>query len=226
MSMTPATAGSSAGPPASKTAYTLQRLREDLAEGVILPGEALRQSDLAKRYGVSPTPVREALRLLEAEGAISYSPHRGATVSEMTEERVHDLYLLRASTEALATKLAAERRTPEQLEEIQDHHRRLTKLAGEDDASHEQLAAWSRELHLMIANAGSPVIASQIMNLWRMFPTRKTMWREPELVTCFLDQHDMIVDAITRGEGGEARQLMDEHLMTAAHQRIEALTAG
>ena len=220
--MSHASPSASGGPPASKTAYALERLRQEIADGVIRPGEALRQADLAKRYGISPTPVREALRLLEAEGAISYSPHRGATVSEMTEERVRDLYLLRAATEALATKLAAERRTPEQLEEIQDLHLRLTKLAGQDDVSHDQLAAWNRELHVMIATVGSPLVASMIMNLWRMIPTRTTMWKEPELADRFLDHHDALVDAITRGDGDAAHALMMEHIMSAAEERLRA----
>ena len=84
------------GPPLSKTEYVLQRLREDIASGVVVPGTSLRQSEIAARYGVSATPVREALRLLEAGGSISYAPHRGATVRELSPERVRDVYLLRA----------------------------------------------------------------------------------------------------------------------------------
>ena len=211
------------GPPASKTAYTLERLRREIADGVIRPGEALRQADLAKRYGVSPTPVREALRLLEAEGAISYSPHRGATVSELTEDRVNDLYLLRAATESLVTRLAAERRTDEQLAEIKDLHQRLSEFAEAGETSHQQLAAWNRELHLLIGTAGSPLIATQVMNLWRMFPTGTTMWKEPDLCRCFLDQHDAIVDAIAAGDGAAAEQRMAEHILTAARERLRLM---
>lgn len=208
------------GPPASKTEYALARLRQEIADGVIRPGESLRQADLAKRFGVSPTPVREALRLLEAEGTISYSPHRGATVAELTDERIRDLYLLRASTEAIATQLAAERRTDEQLEEIQEMHARLTEASRAEVTSHEQLGAWNRELHLLICSAGSALITSHVMTLWRMIPTRMTMWRDREMVGCFVDQHAGIVEAIGRGDGQEANARMTEHIMTAAASRL------
>lgn len=220
MSATEPAPGGVGGPPASKTAYVLQRLRQEIAEGIIRPGEALRQADLAKRYGVSPTPVREALRLLEAEGAISYSPHRGATVAELTDERVRDLYLLRAATEGLGTRLAAERHTAEQLDDIQGLHLRLTKVAEERASDHEQLGAWNRELHLLICSAGSSLISSHVMTLWRMFPTSTTMWQEPHLVAEFLEQHGAIIDAIARRDAEEAGELMSEHIMTAAHHRL------
>ena len=109
--MEPSAANDQIRPPVSKTAYVLDRMRDDIAKGTILPGQPLKQTDLAARYGVSPTPVREALRLLEADGSISYSPHRGATVLEMDKSRVRDLYLLRAAMESLATRLAVERLT-------------------------------------------------------------------------------------------------------------------
>lgn len=223
MSTTQPSPAGTGGPPASKTAYALERLRREIHDGVIRPGEALRQADLAKRYGISPTPVREALRLLEAEGAISYSPHRGATVSELTEQRVNDLYLLRATTEGLVARLAAERRTDEQLTEIVALHHRLRALTEDGETSHEQLAAWNRELHLLIGSAGSPLIATQVMNLWHMFPTHATMWKEPKLTSCFLDQHDTIIAAIEAQDGATAAQVMEEHILTAARERLRAM---
>lgn len=221
MSTTDRSIGDHPGPPASKTEYALARLREEIATGVIRPGEALRQADLAKRYGISPTPVREALRLLEAEGAISYAPHRGATVSEMTDQRVHDLYLLRAATEGLAARLAAERRSQEQLDELCAHHERLRERCVDPAADPQQLAAWNRELHLLICAAGSPVVSSQVMNQWKMFPNRTTtsMWDRPELTERFLAEHERIVDAINRGDGAAAEEQMAAHIMSAEQQR-------
>src|SRR5690606_13609436 len=72
----------SAGPPKSKGRYVLDRLREEIAEGVLSPGTALKQTDIAQRYGVSATPVREALRLLESEGQVAYVANRGAVVHD------------------------------------------------------------------------------------------------------------------------------------------------
>lgn len=209
-----------AGPPASKTAYALDRLRSEIANGSLRPGEALRQADLAKRFGISPTPVREALRLLEAEGTISYAPHRGATVVELEPQRVEDLYLLRAATESLATRLAVQRMKPATLAAVQDSHERLLAAGRGAAPDGSRLAAWNRELHLQIYAAGSPLVTSCAKGLWRMFPPRITMWRAPEMVGTLLDQHEAIMRAVVAGDAEGASALMSDHIMTAARYRL------
>lgn len=208
-----------AGPPASKTHYALQRLREEIANGLIRPGEAIRQSVLAKRYGISPTPVREALRLLESEGTVVYSPHRGAVVSHHDEQRMADLYAMRARSESLAAELCAERRTDEQLEDIRALQERLRTMADDPDVGHIEFAAWNRELHLRIAVVGSEAIAGQLAPLWGMFPTRRTMWAKPDLVRCFLADHDAIIDAIAAGDAVRAGATMHRHILSALDAR-------
>ena len=79
------------GPPQSRTGYVMERIKEDLVNGVIAPGELIKQTVLARRYGVSPTPVREALRVLQSDGLISYSPHKGASVRELKPVAARDL---------------------------------------------------------------------------------------------------------------------------------------
>jgi DNA-binding GntR family transcriptional regulator len=208
-----------AGPPASKTEYALRRLREEIASGTIRPGEAIRQSDLAKRYGISPTPVREALRLLESEGSVTYSPHRGATVTHHDEQRMADLYALRARSESLAAELCAERRTDEQLAELVALQERLRQLADQSEAGHIEFASWNRELHLRIATIGSEPIAGQLAPLWGMFPTRRTMWAKPDLVRCFLDDHDTIIAAIEARDARLAGATMHRHILSALDAR-------
>jgi DNA-binding GntR family transcriptional regulator len=222
MSTTDPSGGVATGPPASKTEYALQRLRAEIASGIIRPGEAVRQGELAKRYGVSPTPVREALRVLEAEGSISYAPHRGATVSEMSEEDALDLYLLRGATEGLGARLAAERRTPAQLDEIRARHEHLCARSREPDRDPQQLAAWNRELHLLICAAGSQVITSQAMNQWKMFPIQTAIWGSDEFIARYLEEHDHIIEAIADGHPDAAQEHMVAHIRTAstAHAQL------
>lgn len=123
-------------PPQSRVAYVVARLKEDLANGLIQPGEVIKQTVLAKRYGVSPTPVREALRALEADGTITYMPHRGASVREMAPDAAVDLYRMRASSEGTATEMAVERITPAGLAQIEAKHAELTeaRASGADAA--------------------------------------------------------------------------------------------
>lgn len=206
-------------PPTSKTQYTLERLREDIAAGQFRPGDALRQSELAQRYGVSPTPVREALRLLESEGTIVYSPHRGATVTFHDEQRMQDLYAFRARSESLAAELCAVRRTNEQLAEIRELQEQLRAMATDMSVSHVEMAAWNRELHHRIASVGSPAIAGQIAPLWGLFPTHRTMWKKPRLVQCFLEDHDIIISAIASRDAAVAGTEMHRHILAALEER-------
>lgn len=202
-----------AGPPLSKTEYVLQRLREDIASGFVVPGASLRQSELAARYGVSATPVREALRLLEAGGTVSYARHRGATVQELSPERVHDVYLLRAEIEGLATGLACERMTDEHLAKIEAANQALKPhhcVDGEEDP-----AVLNRRFHFGIFHAGSELIASHASSLWSLFPPRVSIWRDPEAAASLSADHDGIVEALRARNSVLAQKRAREHVLHA-----------
>jgi DNA-binding GntR family transcriptional regulator len=208
------------GPPVSKTAYVLDRMRAEIARGTILPGQPLRQTDLAARYGVSPTPVREALRLLEADGTISYSPHRGATVAEMDRSRIHDLYLLRATTERLATRLAVERMVDGSVvDRVKKLHGELKDSRGEVDAA--DLSRLNKRLHFAIYSSGSPTIVEHISSLWRLLPPTATLWVRPDVIDTFVIQHGNIIEAMADRDAGAAAAFMYEHVMTAGRFREE-----
>jgi DNA-binding GntR family transcriptional regulator len=205
-----------AGPPLSKTEYVLQRLRADIAGGVVVPGASLRQSDIAARYGVSPTPVREALRLLEAGGMISYAPHRGATVRELSPERVQDVYRLRAEIEALATAVACERMTDEDLDRVEAVHEELRTYRGTDG---ETLALLNRRLHFTIYHAGSDLIASHASSLWSLFPPEITIWADPDAARALVVDHDGIIEALRARNPRLAQDRAREHVLHAEKLR-------
>ena len=207
-----------AGPPPSKTEYVLARLREELDGGIINPGEPLHQSELAARYEVSPTPVREALRRLEAEGRVTYAPHRGATVVGLSPVELDDLYRLRATVEGLATRIAGERHRGEEFAAAQALHEQIAR--GVQTADGRQLALWNRELHFAIYHLGSGLIAAQVRSLWTFIPPEVTMWSDPEIAVEFVTQHANILGALTRGETDRAAALMSEHVLTAAQRRV------
>ncbi|MPZ60993.1 MAG: FCD domain-containing protein [Propionibacteriales bacterium] len=209
-------------PPTSKATYVIERLRQEIIQGIIRPGELLRQADLARRYGVSPTPVREALRLLEAEGTISYVPHRGASVTELNPNHVKDLYQLRAAVEGLATRLAVERMSDETLQHIRVLHERLATTREGDDP--RKLSAWNQEFHLAICQAASPVVTSHASILWRMFPTEATLWRLPYRDS-LVAQHRAVVDAMVDRDPSRAEASMAEHVLAAGAYRQRDLEA-
>jgi len=200
-------------PPQSKTAYVVDRLRGDIASGVIVPGTALRQTEIAARYGVSPTPVREALRILEAAGTIVYSPNRGATVREMDPTDADDLYHLRAEMEGFACELAVRRRGPElvpQLEELADQLERLDPARD-----HAEMYRLNRHLHFVVAGAGSPVVLQQVVGVWEAFPPALTVWGFPEIATSLNRDHRTIIAAVKASDPELARRRMQEHVLNA-----------
>ena len=211
-------ATNSAGPPLSKTEYVLERLREDIRSGEVNAGESLRQAELAERYGVSPTPVREALRLLEAEGAIHYSPHKGATVVEFSDQRIEDLYRLRAAVEGLATQLAVERIEDGVIEEVLEIHERIKDGLG--NASGQDLSHWNREMHFAIYHRGSPLVTEHVTSLWKFLVPEVTLWSDPEVAAALVDQHDQVVHAIEAHDAEKAAELMVAHVLSAADFRF------
>jgi DNA-binding GntR family transcriptional regulator len=93
-------------------------LRDEIVRGTFEPGEHLRLEDIAARFEVSTMPVREALRDLESEGLVTIYPHRGAVVTELTAEDIEDIYDIRATLEAMATRLSVPRMTEAICEEL------------------------------------------------------------------------------------------------------------
>lgn len=203
--------------PLSKSSYVAQRLRKDIQEGVLGPGQPLRQTDLAKRYGVSQTPVREALRRLEVEGSVSYSPHKGATVNDFSTSRVDDFYRLRAQMEDLATEIAVERMTVADMDLIAGLHNDIE--AGIGRAAAAALAATNRELHFAIYRAGSNLIADQLQSLWGFLTPDATVWTDHEIAVTLVSQHADIVKALEERRGGDAGRLMAQHVMWVGDHR-------
>lgn len=211
--------------PLSKTEYVLERLRHDIATGVLVPGDSLRQAEIAERYGVSATPVREALRLLEAGGLISYAPHRGATVKELSSDRIQDVYLLRAEIEGLATAVAVERMTDEDIEAViavqAELRAAMRKKGGGDLAviNGRKLAVMNRRLHFTIYKAGSETIAAHAASLWTLFPPRVTIWGDRASAKALMADHDGIIEAIVARDVALARKRAAEHIFRAASLR-------
>ena len=95
-------------PNAAKTKNVLlyEKLRQKIVKGTLKPGQRLVMAEIAKSFGASETPVREAIRRLESEGYVSFTPHAGAVVTRTDERELSEIYLIRIALEALATRLA------------------------------------------------------------------------------------------------------------------------
>jgi DNA-binding GntR family transcriptional regulator len=200
--------------------------------GEFASGSRLRQESLATEFGVSRTPVREALRKLEAAGIVQLEPRRGARVRGPSAREVREAYVVRAELEGLAASLAAERIRDEELHRLhaaQDMFNDSAKQiavwkAGAQDGSpptraHDEWIRGNDLFHLMILQAaGNHRLAAMLADLHQSFP-RDLTWivlgESSHLLEENVAQHGAVLDAIERRDADEARQLMVAHVLSA-----------
>jgi DNA-binding GntR family transcriptional regulator len=195
----------------SKSDVVAQGIRELIHAGELAPGDLLRQRDLAKRFSVSPTPVREALRKLEAEGFIATELHRGAVVVRSEDARLFENFLIRANLESLAAGLAAQKITPEDLEEITKIYDELTQLAPDDG----RRATLNRRFHFRIYEAArSPTLLALLNLLWCALDGGPRVARTREVS----DQHHYaLLQALRREDSNAAAEFTRLHIMEGAN---------
>ncbi|MEV6395862.1 GntR family transcriptional regulator [Streptomyces sp. NPDC051907] len=193
-------------------------IRDDIVSGVFARGSRLTEEQLARRYGVSRVPVREALRTLESEGFVTTRRHAGACVAEPTEQEAADLLDIRLLLEPLGAARAAQRRTDAHLKVLRGLVRlgqeRARRGQGEDLRS---LGGW---FHETLAQASqSPGLTALLTQL-----RHKIAWmyavEQPARPVESWAEHGAIVDAVARGDGERARALTALHAerAVAAHR--------
>jgi DNA-binding GntR family transcriptional regulator len=111
----------------------VEHLREFIVEGVLAPGTKLNERELCDTLGISRTPLREALKVLAAEGLIEITPNRGAAVSLMSEAEIREMFELMSGLEAFSGQLACERITPAELADIKALHYTMLACRAQND---------------------------------------------------------------------------------------------
>lgn len=205
----------------TKKEQVVEGIREAVLSGELQPGEKLEQDKLAERYSVSPTPVREALRQLEAEGILDYNPHRGVRVAEVNLRDVREIYLIRGTLESLATRLAVSYLNG-------GHIQRLEALLDEMEivivqGRLKELRKLNYEFHMLIYHAPEmPQLLHLIRNLWTKFPW-DTLNVIPGRALMSVQEHRKLIQAIKEGNARLAAQLMQEHIESGAATLAEYL---
>jgi DNA-binding GntR family transcriptional regulator len=194
----------------TKTELALQVLRERIQSGELAPGQRLQLTNLPAELGMSPTPIREALRLLQADGLVLYRPHQGIVVAENSPDQIDELVRLRCLLEAFAVELAVPRLTPSRLAELERLHERLLRAIEADHGT--AITKGNHAWHWAIyETAESPVLLELIRRLWDAYPWR-TMWVLPGRAEQSAHEHESVMEAIRRGDGTEAARRMGAHV--------------
>jgi DNA-binding GntR family transcriptional regulator len=205
-----------------------ERIRERITTGEFPIGMQLRQAALASEFKVSRTPVREALRKLQAGGLITVTPHRGAVVRVPAPWEVRDAYEVRAELEGLAAERAATRITPTdvaKLEQANDTMRkgaqRASKAKPKPAGSKPPTTAANDTFHMVILEAaGNARLAQVIQQINESFPRSvlaQVLIEDPGLRAVNVAEHDAVIQALRARDGAAAREAMREHVLTAGN---------
>ncbi|WP_445148768.1 GntR family transcriptional regulator [Baekduia sp. Peel2402] len=185
-------------PVATAQQHAVEALRGLIVGGALRPGARVNQEDLAADLGLSVAPIREALRVLEQEGQLTYLPRRGYFVTELNVADLTEIYELRAVLEERAARHALPVLDDEALERVREAARECVEAADSGDVAAE-LAA-NRRFHFGLLDApGQPHALRVIRLLWDSTEAYRAMYyNSPEERRASLDAHDAILDAAQR----------------------------
>ncbi|MCR5271560.1 MAG: GntR family transcriptional regulator [Lachnospiraceae bacterium] len=168
-------------------------LREAILRGDLKPGERLMELALASKLGVSRTPIREAIRMLEQEGLAVTIPRRGAQVAGMTEKDMEDVLQIREALDILAAQIACEKMTDEELVDLRKAAERFKECTKADDV--RKLAEADVEFHDVIYNAtDNPKLINLLSNLReQLYRYRVEYLKDESKYKELIDEHEKIV---------------------------------
>lgn len=200
----------------------VSRIRDMIVEGQLEPGSKISERQLCELFGISRTPLREALKVLAREGMLVLLPHRGARVAQLTGKDLTDLFRVMGTLEGLAGELAAANAGEKALDEIRAlHHEMLAHRARGDRAAYFRT---NQAIHdAIFAAADNSALSTMYESLrGRIRPARYMANLTRERWDEAVREHGEILEALTRRDGPRLRELLQEHL----RNKLRALVAS
>lgn len=205
-------------------------IRTAIVEGDFEPGQRLTEEYLAAKFHMSRTPIREAMRQLEAEGLLM-TQGRGMAVKEFTVDEIKEIYDLRALLEGHAAERAAIRATTDQVEELHRINQAMStvvaptkKVLSKDEVG--QIMQVNQHIHATIMRLGQNGYLAQFVEKTMVLPLifRSFYWRTGEEIIRSLDDHAVIISAIASQDPHRARAAMAEHIFVGRDQVLKNLS--
>lgn len=187
-------------------------LEDQILTGHLAPGAKLEEMVLAQHFGVSRTPIRQALFQLAATGLVEHHPRRGAFVANVGPKRLSEMFEVMAELEALCARHAARRAAVDDLRAITVAHEACAAAAGSGDADSYYYS--NERFHETIRNvSGNMFLLEEVNSLQkRLKGYRRLQLRARDRVRNSFDEHDRVVTAIQSGDSEEAGLAMREHV--------------
>jgi DNA-binding GntR family transcriptional regulator len=194
----------------TKNLLVYEKIRQGIIKGTLRPGQKLVMAALAKKFKTSETPIREAIRRLESDGYVTFTPHSGAMVTEINREELSEIYVIRISLEALATRLAVPFISAEDLSWLKKKNDEMKTVIEQD--RFEQLARLNKAFHLRIYKAAPfPRLYKMISDLWDAFERWPSVFTYiPERAADAVREHEQIIEALETADVDRADNLMKE----------------
>ncbi len=185
----------------------------DIEGGRLLPGLALDEVQVARSYGVSRTPVREAIRRLEVTGLVEARSHRGAVVIGLNEQKLDDMFAVMAELEALCAKWAALGMTTDERRRFERLHLGTRLLVDHHDAAAYTIA--NTDFHEALYKGAHNEYLSDLVRTTRRraAPFRTAQFQGVGRLARSFEEHQLIVDAVLNRNADEAYARMREHLV-------------
>jgi DNA-binding GntR family transcriptional regulator len=190
----------------SARAAVFERLASWIEEGLLAPGEVVKDGELAERLGVSRTPVREALQMLEQRGLVEMKPGRLTRVTDATLEDVALVYAPLSALQALAAELGAPKASAQNIEEMKDHNARLLAAIEAKDPVGAREA--DREFHEVLLHlAANPYLVNAIEPMLQHIRRLETLYfRDEKPGHESYKEHQRIIAAVAAGDTAAARE--------------------
>jgi DNA-binding GntR family transcriptional regulator len=209
----------------SRSQFLRDAIEEQIAVGELRPGQHLDETELAARFEVSRTPIREALIQLASMGLVVIRPRRGAVVAEITPQQLVEMFEVMAELEAVCGRLAARRMFAEEHAELLKAHEACREAHESGDADNYY---YLNEVfhHQIYTGSHNTFLAEQARNLHRRLrPYRRLQLRVRNRIATSFSEHDDIVNAIVSGDGDRTAALLRDHIMIQG-QRFADLVAS
>ncbi len=186
----------------------LETIRDAIIAGGLKPGEKVAEPELAERFGISRTPIREAFRQLESEGYLTVVPRKGAVVAAFSQRDVEEFYAIKSILEGYAARRACEKLTPRDIEKLQAINDRLRQLAEEGDVKH--FFKVHNSFHdLFVKAADNEKLTEMITALVGRFQRlRIASLSVPGRMEFSVGEHQKIIDAFRNKDAGQAESLV------------------
>ena len=203
-----------------------QRINEMIRSGELRRGQKINELHLCELVGVSRTPIREALRILNTQGLIDLVPHKGAFVSQFSTQEIHDMFQVMSVLEGMCAELATGKMTDADFRKVEKLHLKLEQHYN--SRNHKAYLDTNQVLHTLVQDlAGNAALNEVIKGLrQKILLYRHKQLYEPKRFSESIQEHRDLLEAFRRRDAQIAKDVMKGHLLAQARALVNLIMEG